>query len=91
MTRFQLRIPDQEWGTDVFSPLPDYIVVSNIETLHPLDRLRHPNAVAWKQAIRPSYQAKTFGSSCVFGLPPNRTIIPDDLLYILPTLTIYVK
>ena len=66
-------------------------MISNIETLHPLDRLRSPNAVAWKQAIPAGYQTRTFGSSNVFGLPPNRTIIPDDLLYILPVITVYAK
>ncbi len=91
ITRYQLRIPEQEWDTNVFSPPPDYIVISNIETLHPLDRLRYPNAVAWKQAIPAAYQTQIFGSTAVFGLPPNRTIIPDDLLYILPTLTVYTK
>ena len=91
VTRYQLRIPEQEWDTSVLSPLPDYIVISNSETLHTVDRLRVPNAVAWMQAIPASYKPQTFGSVSVFGLPPNRTIIPDDLLYILPTLRVYKK
>lgn len=91
VTRFQLRLPEQEWNTGVLSPPPDYIVVSNIETLHPLDRLRHPNAVAWQQSIPAGYHTQKFGSLDVFGLPPYRTIVPDDLLYILPVVTLYTK
>jgi 4-amino-4-deoxy-L-arabinose transferase-like glycosyltransferase len=93
VTRYQLRLPapNTEWDISVFSPAPDYIVISNLETLHVVDRLRQPTAVAWMNAIPQNYTRKTFGSSDVFGLPPNRTIIPEDLLYIMPTLTVYEK
>ena len=93
VTRFQLRLPapNTEWDTGVFSPAPDYVVISNLETLHVVDRLRRPDAVTWMNTIPPDYTRKTFGSSVVFGLPPNRAIIPEDLLYILPTLTVYER
>ncbi len=96
VTRFQLRLPapDTEWDTSVFTPLPDYVVVSNIETIHVVYRLHEPSAVAWMNAIPPNYtnaKLKTFGDTNLFGLSPDRTIIPEDLLYILPVITIYTK
>lgn len=102
VTRFQLRLPapDTEWDTSVFTPLPDYIITSNIETIHVVDRLHEPNAVAWMNAIPKNYHVArtlsngiltTFGDTQVFGMPPDHTIIPEDLLYILPVITIYTK
>lgn len=93
VTRYQLRLPAPatEWDQSVLSPTPDYICLSNIETLHVVDRLHQANAVAWMNAIPKSYDRKTFGTSDVFGLPPDRTILPGDLLYIMPILTLYEK
>ena len=91
VTRFQLRISPQEWDPSVLSPAPDYVLVSNLETAQEVDRLNSPVAVAWMQAIPQNYGRKTFGDADVFGLPPNRAIIPEDLLYILPVLTVYER
>ena len=91
VTRYDLRISAQEWDQGVLAPPPDYILVSNLETLSVVDRLHTPAAVAWMQAIPKDYGRKTFGGSDVWGMPPNRNIIPEDLLYIIPTLTVYER
>jgi 4-amino-4-deoxy-L-arabinose transferase-like glycosyltransferase len=89
--RYQLRFLSGEWDTDVLNPPPDAIVISNLETMHALDRLHLAGPTKFMQAIPASYRRERFGPGPVYGLPPNRAIIPDDLLYIMPTLTLYRK
>src|SRR5207248_2185338 len=52
-TRYQLRIPQQEWSPNVLNPLPDYIVLSNIESMHAVDRLRLPGPTRFVYDIPP--------------------------------------
>ncbi len=90
--RFQLRIPAAEWDTSVLTPPPDYIVLSNIETMHAVKRLHLEAAVRFVRAIPPNYRQVVFPPPApVFGLPQYSPILPEDLLYILPTLTLYQK
>jgi len=91
-TRFQLRIPPAEWDQSVLTPPPDYVLLSNLETLHAVDRLRLAPAVSFVQAIPADYRRHVFPPPApVYGLPRFGPIVPEDLLYIMPTLTVYAK
>jgi 4-amino-4-deoxy-L-arabinose transferase-like glycosyltransferase len=89
-TRFTLRIPSSEWDSGVLSPLPDYVVVSNLETQHAVERLKIPQAVAWITQVKASYKQETFGSpvpTLLTQLSGNN--VPEDLLYVAPTVWVY--
>lgn len=89
-SRFSLRLPPHEWDTEVLSPPPDAVVLSNFETMHPL-RLGLPATRRFLQAIPSFYGKVVFGRGVPWGAPPWRTIVPDDFLYICPTLTLYLS
>ena len=89
-TRFQLRISRDEWDTSTLTTLPDYLLLSNLETMHPL-RLKLPATLQFLQAIPASYHPVTFQHDSVWMPFPKITLLPEDLLYILPTLTLYEK
>jgi 4-amino-4-deoxy-L-arabinose transferase-like glycosyltransferase len=91
-TRFQLRIPAHEWDTDVLAPPPNYVVLSNLETIHTVDRLRLRGPVRFVEAIPPNYTRRTFGPPPgLFAVAGDGALIPEDLLYIAPTLTLYER
>jgi hypothetical protein len=90
-TRFALRIsPSKEWDVSVLSPPPDYVVVSNLETFHPV-RLRQPDAIAFLDAAESGRTAHVFGHDMKFWLAGTNAILSEDLLYILPVVTVYAK
>ncbi|CEK15775.1 ArnT family glycosyltransferase [Chthonomonas calidirosea] len=88
-TRFRLRIPSREWDRSVLSPLPDAVVFSNFETMHPL-RLALPSARRFLAALPRDYKRVYFGSGPPLGAPPWQTIIPDDFLYVCPKVTVCI-
>jgi hypothetical protein len=91
-TRFHLLMPAQEWDTAALNPPPDYIVVSNIETMHPVDRLHLEAPTRFVRSIPGDYARHEFAPSApVFNLPHSGVLIPEDLLYILPRITVYQK
>jgi 4-amino-4-deoxy-L-arabinose transferase-like glycosyltransferase len=90
-TRYQLRMPAGEWDTGVLNPLPDAIVISNIETLHAVDRLHLAGPTRFMDSIPAGYRRERFGPAPIFNLALPNAIIPEDLLYIEPTLTLYRK
>ncbi len=91
-TRFQLRIPAAEWDTSVLTPSPDYVVLSDLETLNAVERLHQSAAVQFVQFIPATYRHVVFAPSApVFGLFRAGPVFPEDLLYIMPTLTLYQK
>jgi hypothetical protein len=91
-TRFTLKIPANEWDTAVLQPPPDYIVLSNIETMHPLDRLKLPAPVSFMQAIPAGFHPTQFGPATPqLAFAGDGGLIPEDLLYIMPTITIYTR
>ncbi len=87
-TRFVLRVPVRPWSTSVLTPEPGMVAVSNFETMHPL-RLNQPRPKRFMAALS-TYIMKRFGPGKVWGEPPHGAIIPDDILYIMPTITLYV-
>jgi 4-amino-4-deoxy-L-arabinose transferase-like glycosyltransferase len=87
-TRFVLRVPEQPWSTAVLSPSPGMVAVSNFETMHPL-RLNQPGPRRFINALS-TYTMTSFGPGTIWGEPPHGAIIPDDILYIMPTITLYV-
>ncbi len=93
VTRYALRIPPQEWDQSVLDPLPDYVVLSDLETMHWLTRLRMDNAVRFTDKILPARYGRTvFAPAPLWFAPgPTGSIIPEDLLYIMPTITLYEK
>lgn len=92
-TRFELRIPQGEWQTNVLQPPPDYVCLSNLETMHAVDRLRVQPAVQFVEALPANYRRLTFGPGASILLLPSvgSGIIPEDILYVMPTQTLYVR
>jgi len=89
-TRFAMRIPQNEWDVDVLQPTPDYAIVSDIETMHNVYRLPQPAPVAWMKIVETELPQHTiFGGARPFGMPHNSAVVPEDLLYIVPTVSIY--
>lgn len=90
-TRFQLRIPTSEWDTSVLTPPPDCVIVSNLETMHAYYRLHQPAAVKFMEAIPSSYHHWTTAPASPAPAADGQTLFPEDLLYILPVITVYQK
>jgi 4-amino-4-deoxy-L-arabinose transferase-like glycosyltransferase len=90
-TRYQLRMPPAEWDTSVLNPPPDAVVVSNIETMHAVDRLHQVAPTKFMQSIPADYRREVYGPGTVFYPGIRQVLIPEDLLYIIPTLTLYRK
>lgn len=90
-SRFHLRIPTTEWDIEVLTPEPDYLVMSDIETMHAVDRLKLSAPTAFMKAIPADMQPVVFGPSPALGHLIPGEIYPEDLLYIQPTVTIYEK
>jgi len=92
-TRFTLRIPPVEWDTSVLSPPPDYVVLSNLETVNAVTRLHLPGPVRFVRSIPANDTRLVFAPPTLLGLPPNRegVGVPEDLLYTRPLLTLYRK
>ncbi len=85
--RFTLVLPETDWDESVLTPTPDAVVVSNFETMHPL-RLHQKPAINFMNALK-AYRAHVFSKGILWCGPPEGTIIPDDILYICPTITVY--
>src|SRR5207302_1135553 len=75
-TRFQLRIPPGEWDTSVLTPPPDYVVLSNLETMHAVNRLHEPAAVRFVQSIPADYRPTSRRSSPSSAIPAIRRARP---------------
>ena len=89
-SRYTFRIPSSEWDKGVLEPLPDYTIVSNLETMHPL-RLDNSETIAFLNAakINRNAQISTTGfPNAFFG---THTLISEDMLYILPEVIIYYE
>ena len=89
VTRFRLLIPSNEWDTSTLPQWPDYIVLSNFDTMHSFDRLKLPEPVAYMKQIPADYSKIVFNPKGVWGYFRLSPIIPEDLLYVMPTITIY--
>ena len=85
----EFRMPDGEWDPRVLSPPPDFLVLSNIELLPEWKRLRLPAAVSFMSLIPPGGWQTVFKPSAVFGLSPDDPDVPQDILYVLPEITVY--
>lgn len=85
--RFTLVLPFSDWDESVLSPTPDAVVVSNFETMHPL-RLHQKPTINFMNALK-AYRSHVFSKGTLWGSPPQGVIIPDDILYICPTITVY--
>lgn len=99
MSRFQAVLPplDQngyptEWNLAVLDQNPQYVIVSNLESEDP-KRLKLPDAMAFYRRLHRDYRPVVF--ACVpeaMGLRLKvPAYLPNDLLYILPKITIYVR
>ncbi len=82
-----LRIPMNPWSQSVLTPPPALVVLSDFETMHPL-RLKQKRVERFVEDVA-RFPHITFGPSRVWGAPPIGSIIPDDVLYIMPTVTLY--
>ncbi len=89
-SRFQLVIPSTEWDTAILTPQPDYVVLSDIETMHAYRRLHLPAPTAFCNSL-PRINNVVFAPPQTIDLTFRRDIIPEDILYVRPTVTIYPK
>lgn len=86
---FQLRIPNGDWEPRVLDPPPDYVIISNIELQAEWNRLRLPQAVAFMNTVTEQYTPNVFRPAAVPGISPDDPNLPQDLLYVLPKITVY--
>ncbi|MCW3094745.1 MAG: 4-amino-4-deoxy-L-arabinose transferase and related glycosyltransferase of family [Chthonomonadaceae bacterium] len=94
VTRFKLIIspkrPPEEWDKSVFDPRPNYVVLSDIETMHPHSRLH-------LDAPDDFIKSLPFASWRIFPPPVTQdplyssAIIPEDIMYVRPTITVYFR
>ena len=90
VTRFKLLIPSEEWDRSVLTPAPDYVVLSDIETMHPYSRLHLDAPTAFLRAI-PCPNTRLFAPPATLDPLYHGAIIPEDILYVRPTLTLYSR
>jgi 4-amino-4-deoxy-L-arabinose transferase-like glycosyltransferase len=95
--RLTLRMPKGDWDRSVprdesvLRPPLDYLVVTRFDRMHDLDRLGYPWAIRFMDSIPQNMSRRTFGPPRVLLLPLIGPLLPDDLLYILPQVTIYER
>ena len=93
-TRFILRLPapDTEWDAAVFSPPPDYVLLSDVES-QDAERLNLAPARAFLETLRREYQPRVFQNTpAIFGLEFGKpSYVPNDWLYIYPRITLYTR
>jgi hypothetical protein len=73
----------------VLNPPPNFLVLSNLELLTEWKRLRQPAAIAFMRAIPASTPRTVFKPGAVPLLSPDDPNMPQDLLYVLPEITVY--
>jgi 4-amino-4-deoxy-L-arabinose transferase-like glycosyltransferase len=89
-TRYQLKIASNEWDKSLLEPAPDFVVVSNLETMHAVTRLQLTEPTQFMGAVTQNYSAQVF-SPRFFESTATSALIPEDILYVIPTLTLYEK
>ena len=90
-SRFQLRIPSNEWDDSVLSPAPDYVILSSFETQQEVERLHLPAPKSFMDALASGYAKRTFSPPAVLGVNRSDPNLPEDLLYSLPIVYLYEK
>ncbi len=99
MSRFQAVLPPldrngypTEWNLAVLDQKPQYVIISNLESEDPI-RLRLPDAMAFYHQLNRDYRPVVFANVPeAVGLQLRvPAYLPNDLLYILPKITIYVR
>lgn len=88
VTRFKLVIPREEWDRSVLTPAPDFVVLSDIETMHPYSRL-HLDAPTVFITTIPCQNMRLFAPPTTRDPLYHNAIIPDDIMYVRPTITLY--
>jgi len=92
VTRFKLVLPPTdpptEWDLSVFNPPPDFVILSDLETMHPLTRLHLEAPTAFVKAI-PCPVKQLFAPPVTWDPLYHNTIIPEDIMYVRPTITVY--
>jgi len=85
---FEFRVPDGDWDRRVLSPTPDYVVLSNLELQNEWRRLRLQPAVEFMNSIGETAERTVFEPAAVPFLSPNDPNAPQDLLYVMPEITV---
>ncbi len=88
--KFVLPADGTEFDAGVFNPVPDFFVISNIETINER-RLHIPIALNFLKAIPTNMQPKKYAPPAIFDMAFSGAYIPDDLAYILPEITVYTR
>ncbi|MDE2126417.1 MAG: glycosyltransferase family 39 protein [Armatimonadetes bacterium] len=90
-TRYRLLMPAAEWDAGALKQRPNYVVLSNFETMHAVYRLHLAYAMAFMNAIPKDYARHLFASPRPWLMPSDGPLIPDDLLYVMPRITVYAR
>jgi 4-amino-4-deoxy-L-arabinose transferase-like glycosyltransferase len=91
--RFVLPAKDTEFDVGVLTPPPDYLIISNIESINE-NRLNQPAPQRFLASIPGDYKQTVFAPPHIFNMTfasLSTGLVPDDLLYILPRVTVYEK
>ncbi len=93
-TRYKLLISEKEWDTSLLDAKPDYIIFSNLETQHPVTRLKLKEPTAFVENLKASsdytlWQQDSASLSDIVKL--QGSLVPEDMLYTMPRLTIYKR
>jgi len=88
--RFLLPAENTEFDTRVIAANPDYLVVSNIETTNEL-RLHKPGVEQFLKAIPADYRRTDYTPQGLVDMAFSGSLVPDDLLYILPHIVVYQR
>ena len=104
LSRYKLLISDKEWDASVLDSNPGYIVFSNIEILHPVNRLKLKEPVEFINRVKNDENyAPAFGSVAfehhLFSYSileilkdwHGSSITPEDFLYVLPQIWVYKR
>jgi len=94
-TDYVLRLPapSTEWDGEVLTPLPDYVLLSNIESADAL-RIHWAPARSFMNQLEAHYRPRVFENECTWwGLIRWSTprYAPNDWLYIMPRITLYMR
>jgi len=93
--RYVLRLPgpEREWDlTALGDPAPDAVVVSDLESQDAL-RLRRPEVTSFLERAAQGRRKHVFdGRPSVLGLPVvSGGYLPNDLLYVCPRVSVYMR
>lgn len=93
-TDYVLRLPEPgtEWDKKVFEPMPDYVLLSNIESADAI-RVNWAPARPFLEVLKAHYVPRVFENErLLWGIRwENPQYAPNDWLYIMPRIALYTR